>query len=137
MICMTVAYVWYQVGITMVIYLAGLQSIPLEMYESSQIDGASKWQQIKSITIPMLAPSITINVIYVSISALKTFDFPFALTGGGPGYFSQVLSIRIFNYAFKSIAYGEGTAMSVIFTLFILIISAILIKILRKREEIF
>jgi ABC-type sugar transport system permease subunit len=137
MVSLTIGYVWYQIGTTMVIYLAGLQSIPSELYESCQIDGASKWQQTKHITLPMLAPSITVNIIFVSITALKTFDFPFALTGGGPGHFSEVISLRIFYYAFKSTAYGMGTALSVVLTIFILAVSLLQVGILRKREEIY
>ena len=137
MLSLTLGYVWFQIGISMVIYLAGLQNISVEMYESSQIDGANKWQQAKYITLPMLAPAITVNVIYVTILALKVFDYPFALTGGGPGYFSEVIPIRIFYYAFRSIAYGEGTALSVVLTVFILLISLIQVGYLRKREEIY
>jgi raffinose/stachyose/melibiose transport system permease protein len=135
MVCLSIAYVWYQVGTTMVIYLAGLQSIPVELYESSMIDGANKFQQFIRITLPMLAPAITINVLFVVVNALKTFDFPFALTEGGPEYFSRVVTLQIYFYAFRGIKYGLGTALSVIYTLFILILSIVLVKILSKREE--
>ncbi len=136
MICLTVAYVWYQVGTTMVIYLAGLQNIPLELYESAMIDGAGRLQKFVNITLPMLAPAITINVLFVIVNALKTFDFPFALTEGGPEYFSRVVTLQIYFYAFRGIKYGLGTALSVVYTLFILILSISLVKILRKREQV-
>jgi ABC-type sugar transport system permease subunit len=136
MICLTIAYVWYQIGTTMVIYLAGLQNIPTQLYESAMIDGAGKLQQFVSITIPMLAPAITINVLFVIVNALKTFDFPFALTEGGPEYFSRVVTLQIYFYAFRGIKYGLGTALSVVYTLFILILSVVVVKILGKREEI-
>lgn len=102
-----------------------------------QIDGTSKLQMTRYVTLPMLAPSITINVIYVTIAALKSFDFPFALTGGGPGHFSEVISIRIFYYAFRSTDYGAGTALSVFLTVFILLIALLQVTVLRKREEIY
>lgn len=136
MICLTIAYVWYQIGTTMVIYLAGLQNIPTELYESAMIDGAGKVQQFVAITFPMLAPAITINVLFVIVNALKTFDFPFALTEGGPEYFSRVVTLQIYFYAFRGIKYGLGTALSVVYTLFILILSISLVRILRKREQI-
>lgn len=137
MISLTIGYVWYQIGTTMVIYLAGLQSIPQELHEACQIDGATKLQRTRFITLPMLAPSITINVIYVSIAALKSFDFPFALTGGGPGHYSEVISIRIFYYAFKSTDYGAGTALSIVLTVFILLIALLQIAVLKKKEDIY
>ena len=136
MTCLTIAYVWYQIGTTMVIYLAGLQNIPVELYESSMIDGAGRFQQFIRITIPMLAPAITINVLFVIVNALKTFDFPFALTEGGPEYFSRVVTLQIYFYAFRGIKYGLGTALSVVYTLFILVLSVSLVKVLRKREQI-
>jgi len=136
MICLTIAYVWYQIGTTMVIYLAGLQNIPVELYESAMIDGAGRLQQFVTITIPLLAPAITINVLFVIVNALKTFDFPFALTEGGPEYFSRVVTLQIYFYAFRGIKYGLGTALSVAYTLFILLLSIILVKILGRREEI-
>jgi raffinose/stachyose/melibiose transport system permease protein len=136
MVSLSVAYVWYQIGTTMVIYLAGLQTIPVELYESAMMDGASAPRKFFSITIPMLAPAITINVLFAIVNALKTFDFPFALTEGGPEYFSRLVTLQIYFYAFRGIKYGLGTALSVVYTLFILLLSITLVKILGKREEL-
>jgi raffinose/stachyose/melibiose transport system permease protein len=135
MVCLSVAYVWYQIGTTMVIYLAGLQTIPTELYESAMMDGATAPRKFLSITLPMLAPAITINVLFAIVNALKTFDFPFALTEGGPEYFSRLVTLQIYFYAFRGIKYGLGTALSVVYTLFILLLSVSLVKILGKREE--
>jgi raffinose/stachyose/melibiose transport system permease protein len=135
MICLIVAYAWYQIGTALVIYLAGLQSIPVELYESAMIDGAGRFQQFRTITVPLLAPAITINVLFVVVNALKTFDFPFALTEGGPEYFSRVVTLQIYFYAFRGIKYGLGTALSVVYTLFILLLSVGLVRILGRREE--
>jgi raffinose/stachyose/melibiose transport system permease protein len=135
MICLIVAYAWYQIGTALVIYLAGLQSIPVELYESAMIDGAGRFQQFRTITVPLLAPAITINVLFVVVNALKTFDFPFALTEGGPEYFSRVVTLQIYFYAFRGIKYGLGTALSVVYTLFILLLSVGLVRMLGRREE--
>jgi ABC-type sugar transport system permease subunit len=135
MICLIIAYVWYQIGTTMVIYLAGLQSIPAELHESAMIDGATRLQRFLAITFPLLAPAVTINVLFVIVNALKTFDFPFALTEGGPQYFSRVVTLQIYFYAFRGIKYGLGTALSVAYTLFILLISVTLVRILGRREQ--
>jgi len=135
MICLIIAYAWYQIGTTLVIYLAGLQSIPVELYESAMIDGAGRFQQFRTITVPLLAPAITINVLFVVVNALKTFDFPFALTEGGPQYFSRVVTLQIYFYAFRGIKYGLGTALSVVYTLFILLLSITLVRSLGRREQ--
>jgi len=135
MICLIIAYAWYQIGTTLVIYLAGLQSIPVELYESAMIDGAGRFQQFRTITVPLLAPAITINVLFVVVNALKTFDFPFALTEGGPQYFSRVVTLQIYFYAFRGIKYGLGTALSVVYTLFILLLSITLVRRLWRREQ--
>ena len=135
MICLIIAYAWYQIGTALVIYLAGLQSIPVELYESAMIDGAGRLQQFGTITIPLLAPAITINVLFAVVNALKTFDFPFALTEGGPEYFSRVVTLQIYFYAFRGIKYGLGTALSVVYTLFILLLSVSLVRMLGRREQ--
>jgi ABC-type sugar transport system permease subunit len=135
MISLIVAYAWYQIGTALVIYLAGLQSIPVELYESAMIDGAGRLQQFRAITVPLLAPAITINVLFAVVNALKTFDFPFALTEGGPQYFSRVVTLQIYFYAFRGIKYGLGTALSVVYTLFILLLSIVLVRVLGRKEE--
>ncbi len=135
MICLIVAYAWYQIGTTLVIFLAGLQSIPVELYESAMIDGAGRLQQFRAITFPLLAPAITINMLFVVVNALKTFDFPFALTEGGPEYFSRVVTLQIYFFAFRGIKYGLGTALSVVYTLFILLLSIVLVRVLGRREQ--
>ncbi len=135
MICLIVAYAWYQIGTTLVIFLAGLQSIPVELYESAMIDGAGRLQQFRAITFPLLAPAITINMLFVVVNALKTFDFPFALTEGGPEHFSRVVTLQIYFFAFRGIKYGLGTALSVVYTLFILLLSIVLVRVLGRREQ--
>jgi ABC-type sugar transport system permease subunit len=135
MICLIIAYAWYQIGTALVIYLAGLQSIPVELYESAMIDGAGRLQQFGAITVPLLAPAITINVLFAVVNALKTFDFPFALTEGGPQYFSRVVTLQIYFFAFRGIKYGLGTALSVVYTLFILLLSVSLVRMLGRREQ--
>ena len=137
MISMITAYAWFQLSISTIIYLAGLQNISLELYESAKIDGANSWSAFKHITFPLLAPSITLNVIYVSINALKAFDFPFNLTQGGPGYYSMIMSERIYFYGFKTMEFGLSSALSVILVSIILIIALAQVLILRKREEIY
>lgn len=126
---------WQWTGWNMVIYLAGLQSIPSELYESAQIDGASAASTFRCITLPMLAPAITISVISSSIGALKTFDLPFVMTGGGPGHSTETLAIMIFQNAFTLNKMGYATALSLVLFLFILVISIFQLIVLKRREE--
>jgi raffinose/stachyose/melibiose transport system permease protein len=126
--------IWQYMGYSMVIYLAGLQSIPKDMYEAANIDGANRWQQFKNVTFPLIAPALTINIILSSIGCLKVFDHVFVLTGGGPGDASQVVGTAIYTLAFSNNRFGYGIALSLLLFVCIAIISLIQLKFLRRRE---
>lgn len=123
------------VGIAMIIYLAGLQSISKDYYEAAQIDGASSFQQFKNITLPMLMPSITINVVVNIIGGLKLFDVIVALTGGGPGNASQSMSTFMYDLYFKRQDAGYAATQGV-FMAFIILILSLSALIYFKRKEI-
>lgn len=127
--------VWQWAGQTMVIYLAGITSIDEGLYEAAQIDGAGHFQMFRKVTLPLLAPSITINVITSTIGTLKIFDLPFVMTGGGPGHSSESLAMTIYSNSFNYFKMGYGTAISVVLFTFVLIVSVIQMRILRKRED--
>ncbi|MFS0654924.1 sugar ABC transporter permease [Bacillus sp. 179-C3.3 HS] len=125
------------VGIAMIIYLAGLQSIPKDYYEAAQLDGASSLQQFRRITLPLLMPSITINVVLNVIGGLKLFDVIVALTGGGPGDASQSMSTFMYDLYFKRQDAGYAATQGVFMALIILVISiAALIYFKRKETEV-
>lgn len=126
--------VWQFAGYSMVIYLANLQTIPGDLYEAASIDGAGKWQQFKSVTFPLLAPSITINVVLSSIGTLKAFDIIYVTTKGGPYYATETMTTLLFSTAFTKSSFGYGTAMGVVMFLFVFAISLIQILLLRRRE---
>ncbi|MGN8232752.1 MULTISPECIES: carbohydrate ABC transporter permease [Priestia] len=124
------------VGIAMIIYLAGLQGISKDYYEAAQLDGASGWQQFKTITLPLLMPSITINVVLNIIGGLKLFDVIVALTGGGPGDASQSMSTFMYDLYFKRQDAGYAATQGVFMAVIILIISiGALIYFKRKETE--
>jgi raffinose/stachyose/melibiose transport system permease protein len=133
----TIAFVniWQWAGWNMVIYLAGLQSIPAEYYEAASIDGANFFSKLRHITIPMLAPSITINVVMTTIGGLKVFDLPYVMTGGGPGRASETLAMTIINNSFSLNKMGYGSAMSLVLFALILLVTIIQNKVLSKSEE--
>ncbi len=124
------------VGVAMIIYLAGLQSISKEYYEAAQIDGASAFQQFKNITLPLLMPSITINMVLNIIGGLKLFDVIVSLTGGGPGNASQSMSTFMYDLYFNRQDAGYAATEGVLMAIIILIISlATLIFFKRKEVE--
>jgi multiple sugar transport system permease protein/raffinose/stachyose/melibiose transport system permease protein len=132
----TVAFVsiWQNMGYAMVIYLAGLQTIPGELYESAGMDGAGRWKQFWHVTFPLVAPAITINLILSTINTLKEFDLVYILTGGGPFDASQVIGTAIYKIAFETNRFGYGIAMSLILFVIIATVSLGQLWYLKKRE---
>lgn len=122
------------VGVSMVIYLAGLQGISKMYYEASDIDGANKFEQFRNITLPLLMPAITTSVTLNLIGGLKLFDSIKALTNGGPGYASHSISTLIDYTYFKNQSAGYASAMGIILFVFIMIISLMMQKIFSKKE---
>ena len=125
---------WSVVGWHACIYLAQLQSIPADYYEAATVDGANAWQKFRYITFPLLAPAMTTSVMLLMLNSMKLYDLPFALTGGGPGTATTMVSHNIIKSAFVEKSYGKATAMSAIFFVFIAIISVIQLSVMKKRE---
>jgi len=121
-------------GVSMVIYLAGLQSIPREYYEAADIDGATPFHRFKTITIPLLMPAITTSVVINIIGGLKLFDIIMALTKGGPGYSSSSISSMMYQMYFVRMDAGYAAAMGNVMFLVILVISLINLNFFKKRE---
>lgn len=125
--------VWQYAGMTMVIYLAGLQGIPKELNESAKIDGASAVQCFRYVTLPLLIPSIRINVITNIIGSLSVFDIVMSLTGGGPGYQTETLSIYIMRMCYGSKT-GYSTAVAVIMFFIVLIPVLISLRLMKQKD---
>ncbi len=121
-------------GVAMIIYLAGLQSIPKDYYEAAEIDGASSWMVFKNITLPLLLPAITISVIMNIIGGLKLFDVIMAMTGGGPGFASQSLSTMMYNLYFVRQDAGGAAALGNMMFVLICVISIFALKRFRAKE---
>lgn len=122
------------VGIAMIIYLAGLQSISKDYYEAAQIDGASALKQFKNITLPLLMPSITINMVLNIIGGLKLFDVIIALTGGGPGNASQSMSTYMYDLYFNRQDAGYAATQGILMAVIILVISLGALLFFKKKE---
>lgn len=122
------------VGVSMIVYLAGLKNIPSEYMEAAAIDGASAFQSFRNVTLPMLAPSITISVVLNLIGGLKLYDVIVALTGGGPGYSTCSLSTMMYQLYFGREDAGLATALGALMFAMIALISIASLVVLRKRE---
>ncbi|MDT7805314.1 MAG: raffinose/stachyose/melibiose transport system permease protein [Actinomycetota bacterium] len=115
--------VWQYAGYSMVIFLAGLQSIPREIHEAAAIDGAGAVRRFWSVTRPLLAPAFTINLMLSIIGGLKLFDQVYALTGGGPGHATDTLSTLIYKDAFTLGEFGYSIALAVVLTIIVSVAS--------------
>lgn len=122
------------VGVAMIIYLAGLQSISKDFYEAAQIDGASAFHQFKNITLPLLMPSITINMVLNIIGGLKLFDVIIALTGGGPGNASQSMSTFMYDLYFNRQDAGYAATQGILMAIIILVISVTALMYFKRKE---
>lgn len=125
---------WKTSGTMTIIYLAGLQNISEEVIESAKIDGCTGWQVIRFVKIPMLSNTITINVMLGLIGGFKSFDYVFALTGGGPGNSSSTLMYSIYKMAFVESQFGKAEALAAVAFLFILMVSVIVLRIMKRKE---
>ena len=130
-----VVLVWQFVGLSMVMYLAGLEGIPEELDEASAVDGASTFRRFRKITLPLLAPAITVSVTLSTIYGLGVFDQVLAVTGGGPVDASETLATQIYKQTFAFGRFGYGTALSLVLTVLITVLAVAQLVVLRARER--
>lgn len=125
---------WKGIGYIMVILLAGLQTIPKDLYEAASIDGAGAWTKFRFITLPMLMPALMIVTVLNVLYGLRVFDIVYALTNGGPGYATEVLSTEIFK-AFSKGQFGLGTAISSILFLILVVAGYLVIRVMERQSD--
>lgn len=127
---------WWRVGFNMIIYLAGLQGVEPELYESARIDGASAWKQFRYVTIPMVGPStfflLVMNVIY----SFQVFDIVYVLTNGGPGYSTSVLVTYAYENGFVTRDQGYAAAIGIVLLILTLIFTALQWRFSRTRDQV-
>lgn len=126
---------WQLIGYMMIIYIAGIQNIPPELIEAAEIDGANSWQVLKSVTVPMVMPSITICTFLTLTNSFKLFDQNLALTAGAPGKESAMLAMDIFNTFYGRQGYeGVGQAKAVVFFIIVALIAYLHLRLTRSKE---
>jgi multiple sugar transport system permease protein len=133
MIGIALATVWWTLGFNFVLYLAGLQEIPRELYEAAAVDGASQWEQIRFITLPLLRRTTTLVILLQIIASLKIFDQVYLMTSGGPGTATQVALGLVTGTAFTDNRIGAASAASML--LFIVIVAIAVIRQLTDRPK--
>ncbi len=126
--------VWQSIGFYMVIYIAGLQTVPREQLEAAVIDGTGPVSRFFRITLPLIMPSVTVAVFYSVSNALKTFDVIFSLTFGGPGTATTSIALDIYKTAFSDNRFGYGSAKSVVLFLLILVVTVTQLNAFKRRE---
>lgn len=126
---------WQMIGYMMVIYIAGIQNVPEELIDAAKVDGASRWQVLRHVTLPMVMPSITICLFLTLTNSFRLFDQNLALTGGEPGKDSEMLALNIFHTFYGTPGYeGVGQAKAVIFFILVTVIALVQLRLTKRKE---
>lgn len=126
---------WQMIGYMMIIYVAGIQNVPIELIEAAKVDGASSWKIVRQITLPIIRPSITISLFLTLANSFKLFDQNLSLTAGAPAKQTQMLALDIYNTFYSRVGWaGVGQAKAVIFTVIVAAIALTQLVITRRRE---
>ncbi|MFW6181339.1 MAG: carbohydrate ABC transporter permease [Spirochaetota bacterium] len=128
--------IWHQVSFMILVLLAGLVSLPRDVYEAASIDGASMAQRFTHITLPLMKPVILVALLLRTIFGFRTFDLVYVLTRGGPGVATDMTSYYIYRHTFMGLNIAESTAASYLFLLFNLVVVVFLYRALRLKEEV-
>lgn len=131
-----IASVWKSWGFPMVMFLAAMQQIPTELYESAIIDGATRFQQFRYITIPSIRPTIVLVLVFTLIGSMLVFDYIYIMTGGGPSNSTEVVALRMYTYAFNRYEAGYGAAIGVTLTIWSAIVTLGFLALRRMGWEV-
>jgi len=132
---MVAVAVWLGLGYYMILFLAGLQAIGIDVYEAAKVDGANSWDRLRSITLPLLRPTLLFVGVVSTLASLQVFDLPFVLTNqGGPVNATNTVVLYMYQTAFNFTRMGRATAMAVLLFLVILVITLVQLRLLRERE---
>jgi multiple sugar transport system permease protein len=118
-------YVWQNFGFTFLLFIGGVSAIPRAVYEASAIDGVTGWKQFRNITLPLVSPTMLVASVMAIISALQIFDQPYVLTRGGPGDSTRTAVMVIYESAFQQLEFGLASAIGIVLTLLIMLVTGI------------
>ena len=137
LLAVVIAWAWQQIALAMVIFLAGLTSVPTELTEAAEIDGANYWQSVWHVIIPLLSPATVVVIALAVINSLKSFDVVYIMTRGGPFHSSDNLAMFVYNESFQKYYIGYGSAGSVVLFLITLIVIAFYFRQVRNLENLY
>ncbi len=137
LLAVIIAWAWQQVGLAMVIFLAGLTSIPSELIEAAEIDGASYMTSLRHIVIPLLSPATVVVIALSIINSLKSFDVVYMMTQGGPFHTTDTLAMFMYNESFKKYYIGYGSSIAVVLFLIAMVIIAFYFRQVRELEHLY
>ncbi|GJM78216.1 hypothetical protein HMSSN139_07120 [Paenibacillus sp. HMSSN-139] len=129
-----IVFVWHTAGYLMVIYISSLTNVPTEVMEAAEIDGANRWQMLRSIVIPLIMPAVTICLFLAISWAFKMFDLNLSLTKGGPFKSTESVAMNIYNEAFQNNRYGLGTAKAILFFIIVAVITLFQVRLTKSKE---
>ncbi|WP_233275712.1 carbohydrate ABC transporter permease [Salibacterium aidingense] len=135
LLSVTIANIWRGTAFSMILIYAGLQTLPSDVIEAARIDGANAIQRLTRVILPILSPILLINLIIISIDTFNTFDMVMALTGGGPGRSTEVISLSIYNSIFNKFNMGEGTATAVVLLFINVMMTMVYLKVLGRKDK--
>jgi ABC-type sugar transport system permease subunit len=126
---------WHASSYYMILFLAGLQAVPTVYQEAAALDGATAWQRLRHVILPLMRPTIVLVVVLSIINGFRTFALHYVMTGGGPGTTTEIVPLLIYKTAFAFLRMGEASAMSVVYFLLILIFSLIQLRVLQGESH--
>lgn len=132
MVVMIATQVWRGVPLTIILLLGGLQSIPRELYEASRIDGAGRIKSFIYVTLPLMRPTLMVNLIWITSGNLNQLDIPFGLTGGGPSHRTEVIAVTLYDQAFRLLDAGFASSIATMVLLFNLVMTVLYVNLLRS-----
>jgi multiple sugar transport system permease protein len=126
--------IWRNAPFMFLVFLAGMQSLPVELYEAAAVDGASAWHRFFNITLPLLKPLILVALVIRGMDALREFDIIFVLTGGGPGNATETVALATYRYSFRNYNMGLGSAVSYIIFVVAFALSLFFVRQMRRAQ---
>lgn len=135
MIAICALGVWKGIGWSMMIFLAALQGVPKELEEAALVDGANWWQRFKAVTVPAIWPATVFVIVMLVIGGLNVFTSVLLMTKGGPNGQTEVLLTYMYRLAFSDLNFGYGSAIAVVLTILVFIISIVQLKVLNRDDE--
>ncbi len=127
--------VWKTAPFAVLLLLAGLKTIPRDLYAAARVDGAGAWQQFRHITLPLLMPVVVIVLVFRTMDAVRVFDAVYVLTGGGPGNSTETLSIYAYKTLFQTLQFGYGSALATAMFLIVAALSSLYLLLLRRHLQ--